>query len=144
MRSLCRFREQYLFFLIGRAVDPELWVDCIPANIRDGVTVLNEYSGETVTGTLGTFDVVGCAGKYNDSGRIVLNNYNMLSYTNSTLTITVQGKFYVAAVTIYNNHDWVTSGLTQIGTSSYSPACFTGKNSATISLPNTSYVTVWR
>lgn len=144
MRSLCRFREQYLFFLIGRAVDPELWVNCIPANIRDGVTVLNEYSGETVTGTLSTFDVVGCAGKYSDSGRIVLNNYNMLSYANSTLTITVPGKFYVAAVATVNNYDWVTSGLTQVGTSTNTPACFTGENSATIYLSGNSYITVWR
>lgn len=144
MRSLCRFREQYLFFLIGRAVDPELWVDCIPANIRDGVTVLNEYTGENVTGTLGTFDVVGCSGKYSDNGKIVLNNYSMLSYTNSTLTITVQGKFYVAAVTNNSTYDWVTSGLTQIGTSTGGSACFTGENSATIYLTNVSYVTVWR
>lgn len=106
--------------------------------------MLNEYSGENVTGTLATFDVVGCAGKYSDSGKIVLNNYNMLSYTNSTLTITVQGKFYVAAVSSNNNYVWVTSGLTQIGTSTNNPACFTGENSATIYLPDSSYITVWR
>ena len=106
--------------------------------------MLNEYSGENVTGTLGTFDVLGCAGKYNDSGKIVLNNYNMLSYTNSTLTITVQGKFYVAAVSYNSPYDWVTSGLTKIGTSPSSSACFTGENSATIYLPDSSYITVWR
>ena len=36
----------------ARSIDPADWADCAAENIRAGVTVRNEYTGEDVTGTL--------------------------------------------------------------------------------------------
>ena len=105
-----------IWFRLAKLIKEADWINCIPENIKSGVTVYNEYTRQDVTGTAPEFDLQAYLSRGTSTSwpwAVLYNKDNCVSLSGSTLTINLSGPYYVA-LEINNSNSFTVSNLTQV------------------------------
>lgn len=145
-----------IWFRLAKLIKEADWINCIPENIKSGVTVYNEYTRQDVTGTAPEFDLQAYLSRGVNTSypwAVLYNKDNCVSLSGSTLTINLSGTYYVA-LEIDNNNNFTVSNLTKVSNlsgnlDSEGPTCglYSGNGSASVTLASgtaSGMVTIWR